>query len=58
MAAPHTVELDEIGAVEIGRLEALIETIVLKAIRMHEIEIALEGISIWLGAQPSCERER
>ncbi len=27
MAAPHTAELDEIGAVEIGRLEALIEAI-------------------------------
>jgi hypothetical protein len=27
LEAPHTVELDEIGAVEIGRLEALIETI-------------------------------
>ena len=27
LEAPHTVELDEIGAVEIGRLEALIEAI-------------------------------
>jgi hypothetical protein len=27
LSAPHTVELDEIGAVEIGRLEALIEAI-------------------------------
>jgi hypothetical protein len=27
LEAPHTVDLDEIGAVEIGRLEALIETI-------------------------------
>jgi hypothetical protein len=27
MAAPHTNDLDELGAVEIGRLEALIEAI-------------------------------
>jgi hypothetical protein len=27
LAAPHTIDLDELGAVEIGRLEALIEAI-------------------------------
>jgi hypothetical protein len=34
--APHTVDLDEIGAVEIGRLEALIESI--------DAEIAKRGV--------------
>ena len=40
--APHTVELDEIGAAEIGRLEALVE-----AIDVHLADHGLAGKRGW-----------